>query len=121
VNGERKTKKILLLKRFGEIAKPLLLGRRYITGPDMCTSQEEINEISLGVGLEYRFHRIIAIRGGYFHEHETKGSRKYYTVGLGFHYKYVSLDGSWLIPAKSGNPLKDTYRLTLSLDFPAIS
>ena len=83
--------------------------------------QEEINEISLGVGLEYRFHRIIAIRGGYFHEHETKGSRKYYTVGLGFHYKYVSLDGSWLIPAKSGNPLKDTYRLTLSLDFPAIS
>ncbi len=83
--------------------------------------QEEINEISVGVGLEYWFHGTIAARGGYFHEHPTKGSRRFFTVGIGLHYKYLSLDGSWLIPAKSGNHLADTYRLTLSLGFPAVS
>ena len=48
-----KEKKIILLKRFGEIAKPLLLGRRFITGPDMCTSQEEINEMLTHIGEKF--------------------------------------------------------------------
>lgn len=38
--------------------------------------QEELNEIAFGIGLEYWFHSVIAARGGYFHEHESKGSIK---------------------------------------------
>ena len=79
--------------------------------------QEELNEIAIGVGLEYWYNRAIAFRGGYFHEHESKGSRKYYTVGVGLNYKVISLDGSYLIPTKSRHPLADTYRLTVSLAF----
>ena len=79
--------------------------------------QEELNEIAIGVGLEYWYNGVIAIRGGYFHEHESKGSRKYFTVGAGINYKVISLDGSYLIPTKSRHPLADTYRLTVSLAF----
>jgi hypothetical protein len=79
--------------------------------------QEELNEITIGVGLEYCYKSIIAIRGGYFHEHESKGSRKYYTIGAGLNYRVISLDGSYLIPTKSKHPLADTYRLTVSLAF----
>ena len=51
-----KENKMLLLKRFGEIARPLLLGRRYITGPDMYTTQDEIN-VKCGIYL-YHFHKL---------------------------------------------------------------
>lgn len=79
--------------------------------------QEELNEIAIGVGLEYWYNGTIAFRWGYFHEHESKGSRKYFTVGAGINYKVISLDGSYLIPTKSRHPLADTYRLTVSLAF----
>lgn len=79
--------------------------------------QEEINEIAIGVGLEYWYNGTIAFRWGYFHEHESKGSRKYFTVGAGINYKILSLDGSYLIPTKSRHPLAETYRLTVSLAF----
>jgi hypothetical protein len=79
--------------------------------------QEELNEIAIGVGLEYWYNGTIAFRWGYFHEHESKGSRKYFTVGAGINYKVISLDGSYLIPTKSRHPLAKTYRLTVSLAF----
>lgn len=78
---------------------------------------EELNEIAIGVGLEYWYNGAIAIRGGYFHEHESKGSRRYFTVGAGINYKVISFDGSYLIPTKSQHPLAETYRLTVSLAF----
>ncbi len=79
--------------------------------------QEELNEISIGVGLEYWYKGSLAFRGGYFHEHESKGSKQYFTIGAGINYKVFSLDGSYLIPTKSPHPLAETYRLTVSLAF----
>jgi len=44
-NGENllPEKKMELLKRFAEIARPILYGRRYLVGPDMNTSASEID------------------------------------------------------------------------------
>ena len=37
--------------------------------------QEELNELMYSIGAEYWYMKQFAFRGGYFHEHETKGGR----------------------------------------------
>jgi len=46
------------------------------------TFQEELNEIAYSAGVEYWYRKQFAIRTGYFHEHATKGNRKYFTIGV---------------------------------------
>ena len=79
--------------------------------------REEINEITFSIGMEYWYRKQFAIRGGYFHEHETKGNRKYFTVGMGLRLNVFSLDFSYLIPVKQQNPLANTLRFTLGFEF----
>jgi glutamate dehydrogenase (NAD(P)+) len=51
-NGENLTpeRKMKLLKRFADIAKPLLYERRYVIGPDMNTSAGEIDHMLESMG-----------------------------------------------------------------------
>jgi hypothetical protein len=77
--------------------------------------QEELNEIAVGMGLEYIYKGILAFRWGYFHEHESKGSRRYFTMGAGITFWIITLDGSYLIPSKRQHPLAETWRLTVSM------
>jgi len=79
--------------------------------------REEINEISFSIGLEYWYRKQFAIRGGYFHEHETKGNRKYFTIGMGLRLNVFALDFSYLVPVKQQNPLANTLRFTLGFEF----
>ena len=79
--------------------------------------REEVNEITFSIGMEYWYRKQFAIRGGYFHEHETKGNRKYFTVGMGLRLNVFSLDFSYLIPVKQQNPLANTLRFTLGFEF----
>jgi len=79
--------------------------------------REELNEITISVGLEYWYRKQFAIRGGYFYEHETKGNRKYFTVGMGLRLNVFALDFSYLIPVKQQNPLANTLRFTLGFEF----
>ena len=81
--------------------------------------EEELHELKYSVGLEYWYANQFAVRGGYFHEHETKGNRKYFTVGVGVKLNVFSIDFSYLIPVKQNNPLANTMRFTLGLDFQA--
>jgi hypothetical protein len=78
---------------------------------------EELHEITYSIGLEYWYREQFAIRGGYFHEHETKGNRKFFTAGVGFKLNVFGLDFSYLIPVKQNNPLANTLRFTLSFEF----
>ena len=71
-------------------------------------------------GIEYWYNDQFAIRGGYFHEHETKGNRKYFTAGAGFRLKVFTLDFSYLMPLANNHPLARTLRFSLSFDFNAI-
>ena len=79
--------------------------------------EEELHEIKYSVGAEYWYANQFAVRGGYFHEHETKGNRKYFTVGAGLKLNVFTIDFSYLIPLKQNNPLANTVRFTLGFDF----
>ncbi|MFO7659093.1 MAG: type IX secretion system outer membrane channel protein PorV [Bacteroidales bacterium] len=80
--------------------------------------KEEINEIMISVGAEYWYRDQFAIRAGYFHEHQDKGNRKYFTAGIGLKLNVFSLDFAYLIPTSGRtNPLASTMRFTLGLDF----
>jgi hypothetical protein len=79
--------------------------------------KEEFHEISYSVGLEYWYNKQFAVRGGYFHEHATKGNRKFFTVGLGLKLNVFSLDFSYLIPVHQNHPLSNTLRFSLAFDF----
>ena len=78
---------------------------------------EEISEITLGTGIEYWYNDLFAARGGYFLESANKGNRKYFTLGLGLRYKVFGIDFAYLIPQVHNNPLAETLRFTLVMNF----
>jgi len=80
---------------------------------------EEIKEITFGIGAEYWYNNQFAFRAGYFYEDETKGNRKYFTMGVGLKYNIFGLNFSYLLPSGSGinrNPLSNTLRFSLIFD-----
>ncbi len=79
---------------------------------------EEMRELMFSFGAELIIKDNITFRTGYFAEHSTKGNRKYFTTGLGYTYKFVTVNGSYLIPSTSQkNPLKDTFRVSVLFNF----
>ncbi len=81
--------------------------------------KEEMQEITLAIGVEYWYNKQFAIRGGYFYENENKGNRKYFTAGAGLRMNVFSLDFSYLLPTQRNHPLENTLRFTLSFDIDA--
>ena len=75
--------------------------------------QEELREINIATGLEYWYNQRFALRTGYFYEHETKGNRKYFTVGVGLKLNVFQLDFAYLITTQQRNPLENTVRFSL--------
>lgn len=79
---------------------------------------EELKEFTWALGAEYMYQDSFAFRAGYFNEHETKGARKYFTLGAGFKYQIVKVDVSYLFSAsKVRNPLENTLRFSLTFNF----
>ena len=81
--------------------------------------KEELREIMYSAGIEYWYDKQFAIRAGYFHEHATKGNRKYFTVGVGLKYNVFGLDFAYIVPTEQKHPLARTLRFTLLFDFDA--
>ena len=66
---------------------------------------EELRELMWSFGLEYWYDQQFAVRAGYYHEHYTKGNRKFFTVGLGLKYNIFGLNFSYLVPtSQERNP-----------------
>lgn len=83
---------------------------------------EEFYEIAYSAGVEYWYRNQFAIRSGYFHEHATKGNRKYFTVGVGLKLNVFAIDFAYLIPTNGQNsPLANTLRFTLGFDFASLN
>jgi hypothetical protein len=79
---------------------------------------EEIHEITYGLGVEYAYRHQFILRTGYFHEHETKGNRKYFTFGMGARYRFLTFDVSYLLPRTGkASPLYNTFRFMLTAEF----
>ena len=82
--------------------------------------KEELQEVSWSLGGEYIYNDKFALRAGYHHESETKGNRKYFTVGAGFKMNAFSLDAGYVIATAKSNPLDQTLRFTLTFDMDGI-
>ena len=82
--------------------------------------KEELEEVSWSVGAEYVYHDQFSLRGGYHHESENKGNRKYFTLGAGFRMNVFSLDVGYVIATAKSNPLDQTLRFTLAFDMDGI-
>ena len=81
---------------------------------------EELREVQWSVGAEYVYHDQFSLRAGYHHESESKGNRKYFTVGGGFRMSVFSLDVGYVISTARSNPLDQTLRFTLAFDMDGI-
>lgn len=95
--------------------------------------REEMREFNIATGLEYWYmgedkksgeiKELFGVRAGYFHEHELKGNRKYFTLGAGLRYTVFSLDFAYLVPVYFGStitqnsPLQNTLRFSLTFNF----
>lgn len=79
--------------------------------------KEELRELTYSIGLEYWYSGQFAVRAGYFHEHATKGNRKFFTLGAGLKYNVFGIDFAYLIPTEAKHPLENTLRFTLLFDF----
>ena len=78
--------------------------------------KEELEEVNYGLGAEYVYNDKFALRAGYHHESQSKGNRKYFTVGGGFKMNVFSLDAAYVVATAKSNPLDQTLRFTLSFD-----
>tara|TARA_B110000444_G_scaffold204591_2_gene197496 strand:+ start:5986 stop:7293 length:1308 start_codon:yes stop_codon:yes gene_type:complete len=79
--------------------------------------REEMREINLGGGIEYNFADVFAFRTGYFYEHYSKGNRQFITMGAGIKYTVFTIDLSYLVSTTQQNPLANTLRFTLRMQF----
>ncbi len=78
--------------------------------------KEEMQEIQWSVGMEYSYDDKFFIRGGYHHENENKGNRKYVTAGAGFHMSVFTVDAAYVFAVSQSNPLDQTMRFSLTFD-----
>ncbi|MCB9187947.1 MAG: type IX secretion system outer membrane channel protein PorV [Flavobacteriales bacterium] len=79
--------------------------------------KEELNEINLSLGAEYWYSDIFAVRAGYFHEHWSKGNRRFISLGAGVKYQALQLDLSYLLSLTQNSPIANTVRFTLKFAF----
>tara|TARA_B110000285_G_scaffold232192_1_gene302676 strand:- start:669 stop:1937 length:1269 start_codon:yes stop_codon:yes gene_type:complete len=79
--------------------------------------REELREWNVGGGIEYLYNDVFAFRTGFFNEHYSKGARQFITLGAGIKYTVFTVDLSYLISTRQQNPLANTLRFTLRLQF----
>ncbi len=80
--------------------------------------EEELEEITYSVGVEYDYNNVFALRVGYFNENENKGARQFVSLGAGFKYTSIGLDVSYLFNTSSvPSPLEGTLRFGLTFSF----
>ena len=90
------------------------------TYPVLARGKEELKEVQWSIGAEYTYNDKFTLRAGYHNEAESKGNRKYFTVGAGFKMNVFSLDAGYVIATAKSNPLDQTLRFTLAFDMDGI-
>jgi hypothetical protein len=108
---------VILNGRNPDVSVPVGMFQSFYDAPGGFN--EELREVAIAAGIEYWYDNQFALRAGYFHEHATKGNRKFFTLGAGLRYNVFGLDFSYLIPTEQLNPLGNTLRFTLHFDFDA--
>ncbi len=93
-------------------------GISYFDGTHSSAFREELSEIMIGSAIEYWYRNQFAVRTGYFHESKYKGSRKYFTFGIGYRLNSLTIDLAYLLPTNfNESPFANTVKLSLGFDF----
>ncbi len=80
----------------------------------------ELEEVQWSLGAEFNYNDKFFLRGGYHHESQMQGNRKYYTLGAGFKMNVLSVDAGYVIATEASNPLDQTMRVSLSFEMDAL-
>jgi hypothetical protein len=95
--------------------RPLLSGMFLSFADAPGGFREEMQEMMISYGMEYKYNDMFALRTGYFYENPNKGGRRYFTMGLGYVYREIlAFDFSYLIPQTQNHPLAETLRVSLT-------
>ncbi len=100
-----------------EAGNPVYLDNGQVDIKSGTAFREELREVTIGGGVEYMYAEQFAVRAGYFHEHATKGNRKFLTFGVGVSYSVFTIDFSYIAALNRVNPLANTLRFSLRLRF----
>lgn len=76
-----------------------------------------VEQLMIGIGAEYWYNNMFALRGGYFYESPNNGDRQFITIGAGIRYNIFGVDFSYLQTLKENHPLANTIRFSLLLNF----
>lgn len=76
----------------------------------------ELEEIAWSLGAEYSYNNQFQLRGGYFHESEKQGNRRYFSFGAGFKLSVFQIDAAYLVSSAQSNPLDQTLRFSLGFN-----
>lgn len=78
--------------------------------------REEMQELNVGLGMEYAYRDMLFVRMGYFYESPNKGNRQFFTLGAGLKYSIFVVDVSYMFTIDQHHPLENTLRFSLSFD-----
>jgi len=109
---------IIIAGKDPDVSVPVAIFQSFYDAPGGF--KEEMHEISYALGLEYLYNEQFALRGGYFHEHQSKGNRKYFTAGVGVKLNVFTIDISYLMPLAQNHPLARTLRFSLAFEFESL-
>ena len=76
----------------------------------------DASAIFAGVGAEYMYNELVAVRAGWHYGSEKAGIPTFASVGLGLHFAGVSIDAAYLI-ASAGSPLQNSMSFGVSYSF----
>jgi long-subunit fatty acid transport protein len=76
-----------------------------------------IEQFTMGVGAEYWYSDLFALRTGYFYEDPDNGNREFLNFGAGLRYNIVGVDMSYLYTIEENSPLANTLRFSLLFEF----
>lgn len=74
-------------------------------------------QLMIGIGAEYWYDNMFALRAGYFYESPNNGDRQFLTFGAGIRYNIFGVDFSYLQTLKENHPLANTIRFSVLLNF----
>ncbi len=76
-----------------------------------------VEQFTVGMGVEYWYNDLLALRTGYFYEDPDNGNREFLNFGAGLRYNIIGVDISYIYTLEENNPLANTLRFSLLFDF----
>lgn len=80
-------------------------------------SLSPFQQLTIGLGAEYWYNQLFAMRTGYFYEDPNNGNRQFLTFGAGLRYNIVGVDFSYIYALEEDHPLSNTMRFSLLINF----